>query len=130
MKLKIMSHNFKAMESLKKFFVQIYEIFFSATKPIIKDNFTPGVERTKAHEHLYDLEPRSVLDCYRILGLEQDKPSGKEVKLAYRKLIRIYHPDKVETECVSIKDEAHFKSRKINAAYEVLKRNGLVDMDS
>ena len=52
-------------------------------------------------------------DYYKILGV---KPNAglKEIKIAYRKLARKYHPD------VNKDVEAEQRMRELNAAYEVL----------
>jgi molecular chaperone DnaJ len=52
-------------------------------------------------------------DYYGILGIRRDA-SDDEIKRAYRKLARRYHPD------VNPDPEAHEKFKDINAAYEVL----------
>ncbi len=52
-------------------------------------------------------------DYYDILGVSRDA-SNKEIKQAYRRLARRYHPD------VSQEDHAQEKFKEINEAYEVL----------
>jgi len=58
-------------------------------------------------------------ECYKILGLDiNDDPSFKEIKKAYFKQARIYHPDK----CTNInnKKQNEKQMQKINIAYEKL----------
>ena len=52
-------------------------------------------------------------DYYQILGIKKDA-SDSEIKSAYRKLARKYHPDVNKTK------EAETKFKDINEAYEVL----------
>jgi len=52
-------------------------------------------------------------DYYKILGVSRDADE-KQIKSAFRKLARKYHPDVNKT------DEAHEKFKEINEAYEVL----------
>lgn len=55
-------------------------------------------------------------DYYKILGVERNA-TDKEIKSAYRKLAREYHPD---LHSDSSKKEAEEKFKEINEAYEVL----------
>jgi curved DNA-binding protein len=52
-------------------------------------------------------------DYYKTLGVERTAPA-KEIKAAYRKLVRKYHPD------VSKHKDADEKTKEINEAYDVL----------
>ncbi|CFX01506.1 Chaperone DnaJ [Syntrophomonas zehnderi OL-4] len=58
-------------------------------------------------------------DYYEILGIPRDA-SAKDIKAAYRKLARKWHPD---LHTGKKKDEAEEKLKRINEAYEVLKDN-------
>jgi C-terminal processing protease CtpA/Prc len=63
---------------------------------------------------------REVAPCYRIFGLDE-RATFSEVKLAYRKLVKQYHPD-----LVSNKDRSIFladveKLKKLNSAYNYLR---------
>lgn len=62
---------------------------------------------------------QSLEQAYRVLGLTRDaKPD--EIKLAYRRLLSQYHPDKLPAETASAADikQATEKTREITAAYE------------
>ncbi|MGL5519844.1 MAG: DnaJ C-terminal domain-containing protein [Metamycoplasmataceae bacterium] len=56
---------------------------------------------------------KSKRDYYEILGLSKDA-SEQEIKTAYRKLAKIYHPDKNKN------DDDDIKFKEINEAYEIL----------
>ena len=56
-------------------------------------------------------------DYYELLGLKRNA-SEKEIKAAYRKLARKWHPD---LHTVTEKEKAEEKFKRINEAYEVLK---------
>jgi DnaJ family protein C protein 3 len=65
------------------------------------------------------LEKRSrQKDYYKVLGVGKDADE-KEIKRAYRQLIKKHHPDKVLSQGVT-KEEAEKKMAAINEAYEVL----------
>lgn len=53
-------------------------------------------------------------DYYKIMGVDKDA-SDKDIKLAYRKLARKYHPD------ISKEPDAEAKFKEMGEAYEVLK---------
>src|SRR5699024_8535402 len=53
-------------------------------------------------------------DYYKILGVSRDADES-DIKRAYRRLARKYHPD------VSTEDDAEARFREANEAYEVLK---------
>ena len=79
----------------------------------------------KIEEALETLEPDTVRNCYSILGLFKEIHTPLEVKYAYRRLIREYHPDKVERCTEERKKIAAVRARKINLAYDYLKKRGL-----
>ncbi|KAK8156681.1 hypothetical protein IWX90DRAFT_422987 [Phyllosticta citrichinensis] len=57
-------------------------------------------------------------DYYKVLGVSRDAEE-REIKKAYRKLSKKYHPDKASSEGVT-PEEAQKKMANINEAYEVL----------
>lgn len=61
--------------------------------------------------------PASYKDYYKTLGVSRNA-NADEIKKAFRKLARQYHPDKVQGEG---KEAAEAKFKEINEAYEVLK---------
>ena len=60
-------------------------------------------------------------DPYQVLGVSQDA-SEEEIKKAYRKLAKKYHPDTVANLGEEIKKKATEKFRAVNEAYEELKK--------
>ncbi|MGA1821954.1 MAG: NosD domain-containing protein, partial [Thermoplasmatota archaeon] len=58
------------------------------------------------------------IDCYETLGLDEDA-SGKEIKSAYRRLAKRYHPDLMNSYGED-RDEIEVKMREINAAKQIL----------
>lgn len=59
--------------------------------------------------------------AYKILEVDA-QVSDEEVKKAYRKMAKKYHPDKVSYLGEEIKQKADEKFKKINEAYEVIKK--------
>jgi len=64
---------------------------------------------------------------YAVLGFSTQNASAAEIKSAYRKLARKYHPDILASQNLSEAeiDKAMKKMQSINAAYEWLEDNGL-----
>jgi DnaJ homolog subfamily C member 25 len=89
-----------------------------AESPTVKDEFDASNEDWGSY---YD--PKSIFcgkyDCYKVLGFEYEsfgkvKPSTKEITQRFRKLSRVWHPDK------SKHKEAKERFVRIARAYEVL----------
>jgi len=73
---------------------------------------------TKATVSLSDKRKRSLA----VLGL--DEPSDQElIRITYRKLVKIYHPDKFMQESKEVRDRGTAKFREIQEAYEYLSDN-------
>ena len=109
------------------FFLELMRKIFIIVLGGLTSKYKSEPEINQKHQYLYDLEPNSVSNCYKILGLEHGNSCGLDIKAAYRKLIWIYHPDRVETVPDNVKEDAYIKSLKINSAYELLGRNGLLE---
>jgi len=66
----------------------------------------------------------SVSDYFKILGVESTA-TPQEVRMAYKRKIREYHPDRVEGLGDKLKETADEESKAINIAYTALKAKGL-----
>jgi len=69
-------------------------------------------------------EINTVEDCFNILGV-QPNATPSEIKAAYRRRMMEYHPDKVEKLGDKLKNVAQEESKRINAAYSILREQGL-----
>lgn len=65
-----------------------------------------------------ELKRSKTKDYYKVLGVPKDADE-LQIKSAYRKSVRINHPDKAHKQGIS-KEEAEKKMAAINEAYEVL----------
>ncbi|MEA2111439.1 MAG: DnaJ domain-containing protein [Campylobacterota bacterium] len=65
----------------------------------------------------------SIDDAYKLLGVSKDSSLG-DVKKAYRKLVKQYHPDIVKAQGAdeAYMQEATQKVQEVNAAYEQIKK--------
>lgn len=66
-------------------------------------------------------EGTATYDPYSVLGIKSNA-TDDEVKKAYRRLAMKYHPDRVETMGEDIKHNAEEQFKKINQAYETIRR--------
>ena len=69
-------------------------------------------------EYGYNPEPVS---AYEVLGISTDATED-EVKTAYRKLAMKHHPDRVASQGQDAQKKAEMEFRKINEAYESIKK--------
>lgn len=76
---------------------------------------------SEEHKSIKNMFVKSYNSSYYILGLEPEA-SIDEIKKAYRKLAVEYHPDKVSYLGEDIKKSAEEKFKKINQAYEEIKK--------
>lgn len=71
------------------------------------------------HQKAHTLLKRSkTKDYYKVLGVTRDA-DDRDIKRAYRKLTKVYHPDKASANNMS-PEEAQKKMAAVNEAYEVL----------
>jgi DnaJ like chaperone protein len=86
-----------------------------------EDEFARELERFKPSESKQQPDDDSIASAYQTLGLEVGA-NAYEIKLAYRKLISQYHPDKLEGAGVrgdALKG-AQAKAKAVRSAYERL----------
>lgn len=65
------------------------------------------------------LYPPEVRKAYKMLGLREGS-SKDEIKQAYRRFMRAYHPDRVAAQSKEKQDEAKLRTQEANEAYEIL----------
>jgi DnaJ family protein C protein 3 len=80
----------------------------------------PGEQRINQllHNAQMELKRSKTKDYYKVLGLTRDADE-LQIKSAYRKLVRVHHPDKAHKQGIS-KEDAEKKMASVNEAYEVL----------
>ncbi len=61
----------------------------------------------------------NIKECYKVLEIEETN-SLKEIKEAYRDIVFVWHPDRLESN-QRVKKKAEKKLKEINSAYEKLK---------
>jgi preprotein translocase subunit Sec63 len=64
---------------------------------------------------------RQTSSPYELLGVEPDA-SQQQIRAAYQRLVRQYHPDRVANMAPEIRQLAEQRTKEINAAYEQLDR--------
>lgn len=69
------------------------------------------------------IEVDGVEECFAILEVDY-KAEPSQIKSAYRKKMMEYHPDKVAKLGARLKQVAEEESKRLNAAYAILKENG------
>ncbi|KAH7393783.1 hypothetical protein DE146DRAFT_660013 [Phaeosphaeria sp. MPI-PUGE-AT-0046c] len=111
----------------------LYGSLHKAQSELDKDEFEDAVrtlEAAKEHhqqsQKLHDLlnKAQTLLkrsktkDYYKVLGVTRDA-DDRDIKRAYRKLSKLYHPDKASSQNMTPED-AQKKMASVNEAYEVL----------
>ena len=84
----------------------------------LKNQFASGSKKTNTSTKKFS---QREIDAFATLGLEPSL-SFPEIKAAYRKLAKEFHPDVLNNAHESIKKIAEAKFREIHEAYEVLKK--------
>jgi DnaJ-class molecular chaperone len=59
---------------------------------------------------------------HEVLGVSRDA-SAKEIRTAYQKLVKEYHPDRAATLAPEIREIAEKRTRQLNRAYEILTKD-------
>jgi DnaJ-domain-containing protein 1 len=77
-------------------------------------------ERARAEWRARSQGVSAELEYYEVLGVGPTA-SRAEIKHAYRRRMKEYHPDKYATDPTSVQEEALRKSKEINQAYEALR---------
>jgi DnaJ homolog subfamily C member 3 len=80
----------------------------------------PGEERLNQllHNAQMELKRSKTKDYYKVLGLTRDADE-LQIKSAYRKMVKIHHPDKAHKQGIT-KEDAEKKMAAVNEAYEIL----------
>ena len=105
---------------LKKFFSGYLKKFFRVPPSLEEE--TPSEEEASFEEKGEDQGKKSsVKSPWEILGVSQEAPL-EEIKEAYRKRCAEYHPDKVAHLGLELQKVAHEEFKKIQAAYEYVKK--------
>jgi hypothetical protein len=113
--------NANNLERFEQIFQQLAGELLEQNPSIVRDLAKPsfyerGKERSHEKGKAQDPSP------YEILNL-QPGASEQEIEKAYRAMIKMYHPDRVEGLGPEFKTLADQRSKAINAAYEQLKKN-------
>jgi len=70
------------------------------------------------HHAQVELKRSKTKDYYKVLGLTRDADE-LQIKSAYRKMVKIHHPDKSHMQGIT-KEDAEKKMASVNEAYEIL----------
>ena len=76
-------------------------------------------ESSRSRSHTA-MQPESLKSPYEVLGISVSA-STEEIKIAYRKMASLYHPDKVTHLAPEFREMADRKMKEINTAYGALK---------
>lgn len=76
--------------------------------------------KSNKQEFKQEFSNNILIKYYDILGVKHSS-SKEEVYVAYKNLLKKYHPDKVATLDINTQEEAQKKSREINFAFQKIK---------
>lgn len=76
-------------------------------------------ERQRQQEQRHPVKKRVAIDPYKVLGVPREA-TKKEIRTAYLKLVKQYHPDRVNDLGDELKELALNKTHQINAAYKMI----------
>lgn len=78
-------------------------------------------QKDNKEEYVKPDENVSIENAYDILSVSKNS-SNEELKIAYKKRVQEYHPDRVSKLGKEIQDLAEMKTKQINAAYILIKQ--------
>lgn len=97
-------------------------------KRIIDELNKDKTSNEKSYDNIKDNNPQknenngfTLNDAYFILGLKPDATID-EIKSSYKQRMKEYHPDRVASLGVELKQLAEQKTQQINKAYEMIKK--------
>ncbi|KAF1949787.1 TPR-like protein [Byssothecium circinans] len=120
-------------EALKLNPDSLHGLIHKAQKELDADDFEDAIrtlehakEHHQQHQKIHELlqKAQTLLkrskqkDYYKVLGVDRDADE-RQIKKAYRKLSKMYHPDKASSNGIT-PEEAQKKMATVNEAYEVL----------
>lgn len=85
----------------------------------------PPAKKKKKRAPLPPPPPEETIDGktpHEVLGVSRDA-SAKEIRAAYQKLVKEYHPDRAATLAPEIREIAETRTRQLNRAYEILTKD-------
>jgi hypothetical protein len=88
----------------------------ATAKSVACSSAAAGATRQDQHGHSMS---QSRVAALRVLALDPSA-SAQEIKAAYRRMVQMYHPDKVATLAPDYRELAHRRMKDINSAYGVL----------
>ncbi len=88
------------------------------------ENFSFNEKNTNSKYDVYGIS--TIDDCFAILELN-NSASSDDIKLAYKRKMKEYHPDKVAHLGEKLKSIAELETKKLNLAYSMLRDAGYVN---